>query len=367
MEFTNTGTEDKELLQQQVEGSGGGEYYHPTSVLSEIGLASQPSIFSLTFDEFQSSHGNHIGKDLGSLNIEELLKNICSAEESESPDPATCSGLQNQTSLKLPRTISMKTVDEVWRDFYPREENRSAIGGDVTVRDDEHGSITGREDESGAILGKMTLEQFLERAGVIREEIPSRENENSSVAINNTDSQPTTNTTTTGLSLGFPSATILPTIVIPHPIDQDTIFFPTTTTVGEVGDPVMMSNGGGLVESDAARYMGPSLSPTLPYVYDRGSFGKKKPGGVGVEKAVERRQKRMIKNRESAARSRARKQAYTTELEAEVKKLKEQNQDLQKKYDMLENEKNQAWEMVRQQQQQKKKPAPPSQPQRPFM
>ncbi|KAJ0587452.1 putative transcription factor bZIP family [Helianthus annuus] len=41
----------------------------------------------------------------------------------------------------------------------------------------------------------------------------------------------------------------------------------------------------------------------------------------------------MIKNRESAARSRARKQAYTMELEAEVAKLKEQNQELKRKAD----------------------------------
>jgi len=33
----------------------------------------------------------------------------------------------------------------------------------------------------------------------------------------------------------------------------------------------------------------------------------------------------MIKNRESAARSRARKQAYTVELEAELNHLKEEN------------------------------------------
>eukprot|EP00850_Spirogloea_muscicola_P019556 SM000193S05180 [mRNA] locus=s193:151034:152110:- [translate_table: standard] len=38
----------------------------------------------------------------------------------------------------------------------------------------------------------------------------------------------------------------------------------------------------------------------------------------------------MIKNRESAARSRARKQAYTVELEAEVTLLKEENMRLLK-------------------------------------
>lgn len=47
-----------------------------------------------------------------------------------------------------------------------------------------------------------------------------------------------------------------------------------------------------------------------------------------VERTVERRQKRMIKNRESAARSRARKQAYTNELENKVARLEEENKRL---------------------------------------
>ncbi|KAF8701030.1 hypothetical protein HU200_033925 [Digitaria exilis] len=54
--------------------------------------------------------------------------------------------------------------------------------------------------------------------------------------------------------------------------------------------------------------------------------------GVG---GSDRRKKRMIKNRESAARSRARKQAYVRELEMEVKLLQEQNQSLRVKYEKL--------------------------------
>jgi ABA responsive element binding factor len=45
-----------------------------------------------------------------------------------------------------------------------------------------------------------------------------------------------------------------------------------------------------------------SLSP-IPYVFSRG-----RKCGVALEKIVERRQRRMIKNRKSAARSQARKQ-----------------------------------------------------------
>ncbi|KAK1650483.1 hypothetical protein QYE76_068288 [Lolium multiflorum] len=50
--------------------------------------------------------------------------------------------------------------------------------------------------------------------------------------------------------------------------------------------------------------------------------------GGPVEKTVERRKKRMIKNRESAARSRARKQAYTNELENKISLLEEENERL---------------------------------------
>lgn len=46
---------------------------------------------------------------------------------------------------------------------------------------------------------------------------------------------------------------------------------------------------------------------------------------------VARIQKRMVKNRESAARSRARKQAYTSELEQEVAQLKQQNKKILEK------------------------------------
>ncbi|OEL23045.1 hypothetical protein BAE44_0015936 [Dichanthelium oligosanthes] len=54
--------------------------------------------------------------------------------------------------------------------------------------------------------------------------------------------------------------------------------------------------------------------------------------GVG---GSDRRKKRMIKNRESAARSRARKQAYVRELEREVQLLQEEIKSLRVKYEQL--------------------------------
>ncbi|XP_042023607.1 protein FD-like [Salvia splendens] len=52
----------------------------------------------------------------------------------------------------------------------------------------------------------------------------------------------------------------------------------------------------------------------------------------------DRRHKRMIKNRESAARSRARKQAYTNELELEVAHLLEENAKLRKQQEKFYRE-----------------------------
>uniref|UniRef100_A0A453R396 Uncharacterized protein n=1 Tax=Aegilops tauschii subsp. strangulata TaxID=200361 RepID=A0A453R396_AEGTS len=49
--------------------------------ISPFSLARQGSIYSLTFDEFQSALGG-AGKDFGSMNMDELLRNIWTAEES---------------------------------------------------------------------------------------------------------------------------------------------------------------------------------------------------------------------------------------------------------------------------------------------
>ncbi|KAK6121314.1 hypothetical protein DH2020_044940 [Rehmannia glutinosa] len=51
---------------------------------------------------------------------------------------------------------------------------------------------------------------------------------------------------------------------------------------------------------------------------------------VPLDKATQQKQRRMIKNRESAARSRERKQAYTVELESLVTQLEEENARLLK-------------------------------------
>jgi len=93
--------------------------------MTPLPLARQGSVYSLTFDEFQSSLGG-AAKDFGSMNMDELLRSIWSAEEVHSVAAASASAadhahpaargpvsIQHQGSLTLPRTLSQKTVDEV--------------------------------------------------------------------------------------------------------------------------------------------------------------------------------------------------------------------------------------------------------------
>ncbi|KAF3435412.1 hypothetical protein FNV43_RR22501 [Rhamnella rubrinervis] len=417
-------------------------------------LARQPSIYSLTFDELQNTLGG-LGKDFGSMNMDELLKNIGTAEETQIITATVGAGgvsnpggnLQRQGSLTLPRTLSQKTVDEVWRDLL-----REGGGGN------EGSGGGGTNLPRQQTLGEMTLEEFLVRAGVVREDAqqiarssnggffselyrpngsalgyqqPPNNTNGSALGYqqppNNTNGsalgyqQPPNNSN--GSALGYqqpyrnngfldnqvtqknnnsapnqpptlalniggvrssqqhmqqPSTQQHPLLPKPatiafaspkHLVSNSQLDSQGTRGVVGVAEPAMnttLVQGGGLPaggigmaglgaavspashrSSDVIRKSNvdtSSLSP-VPYVFSRG----RKSGGA-LEKVVERRQRRMIKNRESAARSRARKQAYTLELEAEVAKLKEMNQELQRKQaECMEIQKNQILETMDQQ------------------
>ncbi|TKY59083.1 ABSCISIC ACID-INSENSITIVE 5 protein 5 [Spatholobus suberectus] len=355
---------------------------------ANVTLLRQPSIYSLTFDEFQSTMGG-IGKDFGSMNMDELLKNIWTAEETqalafsagggEGHNPIS-GGLQRQGSLTLPRTLSQKTVDEVWRDLIKDS------GGPKDGSGNGGSSMPQRQPT----LGEVTLEEFLLRAGVVREDVPQqigKPNNNGSWF----DDFPRPNNST-GLLLGFQQPNrsngnlgervvegnnLVPKQPPPLSLNsnvnhsqrqaqQPPLLFPKPTTNVAFAAPMHLLNNAqlasparrgalmgvaehsmnvGMVGLATANMTAPGASPSskissdvitrsnvdtssmspVHYVINRG----RKSGAI--EKVVERRQRRMIKNRESAARSRARKQAYTFELEAEVAKLKELNRELQRK------------------------------------
>ncbi|KAK6776150.1 hypothetical protein RDI58_027151 [Solanum bulbocastanum] len=307
---------------------------------SNFSLVRQSSIYSFTFDELQSTCG--LGKDFGSMNMDDLLKNI---EESQAfPSSAAAGGnLQRQGSLTLPRTLSQKTVDEVWKDF----QKESVIANDASGTG---GSNFGQREST---LGEMTLEEFLVRAGAVQEDMQPAGYSNDVTFASGLPSN--------SVTIAFQQATQNPG----HQVAGNNIFnvvstttsspqqplFPKQTTVefasplqlgGSPGTRPPMSNpsantssvmqGGVMTMPVKGVSRGnidtSSLSPS-PYACGEGGRGRR--SCTSFEKVVERRRKRMIKNRESAARSRDRKQAYTLELEAEVAKLKEIKQELQKK------------------------------------
>ncbi|KAK9109211.1 hypothetical protein Sjap_017271 [Stephania japonica] len=407
------------------DGSSGGNGRPPGNI-GNFSLARQPSVYSLTFDEFQNTVGG-VGKDFGSMNMDELIKNIWNAEEAQAMASSfggaveggnSSLNLQRQGSLTLPRTLSQKTVDEVWRDLFKETTAAAAaatgVGGGGKDGNQNGGLNLPQRQQT---LGEMTLEEFLVRAGVVREDAqpPPKLNNNGFYGeLMNANNNP-------GLTLGFgqngrnnvvmgnqiaenriqaPSQS--PSVVMnangmrsphtqPQQKQQQQYLFPRQPNMGYtsplnvanvplagpgtrggivgVGEPIvnnsLIQGGmgiGGLGAAPAAvtvaspanqissngvsKNNGDFPSP-IPPVFN-GLRGKR-VGGV-VEKVVERRQRRMIKNRESAARSRARKQAHTMELEAEVAKLQEENRNLQKKQEeILEIQKNQVLEIINRQ------------------
>ena len=198
-------------------------------------LARQNSWYSLTLDEVNSQLGD-VGKPLGSMNLDELLQNVWTAEASkvvgiENEQMSSSSSLQRQASLTLARALSGKTVDDVWIEIQQGQKKR--YGDDVKTQDQE------------MTLGETTLEDFLVQAGLFAEASVSP-----NVGLNRMDSS------------------------TPQSLQQKT----------------------GLLHSPSIS----SLSDTKP--------GRKRDAPDAYEKALERRLRRKIKNRESAARSRSRKQ-----------------------------------------------------------
>ncbi|MCO5571055.1 hypothetical protein L7F22_024786 [Adiantum nelumboides] len=306
-------------------------------------LSRQPSIYSLTLEEIQNAI-NDPGKTFGSMNMDEFLKNLWTAEESqamvaamnssaENTNLARQSSLQRLNSVSLPPSLSRKTVEDVWKDIQ-RQSLADLTDGQPHRPQQQKRQVT---------LGEMTLEDFLVRAGAFREDADAN-------------SQMTNGGSTMCLySAGMPSAGVVSNN-LPPPMDPLTSPSLSTDWMnfgshhqhqqmlqqaeaaaaavkrGLAPPPLMTPSGNSSLYDGLADTSGLSqdaLASTLalsPAISDYAMHGRKRyTSEVVVEKTVERRQKRMIKNRESAARSRARKQAYTVELEAEVTKLKEEN------------------------------------------
>ncbi|XP_058750692.1 ABSCISIC ACID-INSENSITIVE 5-like protein 2 [Vicia villosa] len=287
-------------------------------------LAREGSLYNLTFDEVQNQLGN-LGKPLGSMNLDELLKSLWTSEAAQASglDSGATDAYMQQGQLAsgssmnppaLSGDLSKKTIDEVWRDMQQKKSSS--------------------QDRRTATLGEMTLEDFLMKAGVATtESFPTEDNAISGRV--DSQQQQQHNTSQQGHWMQFQ----IPPVQQSQPQQQHQHQhqnhqnnmmpgFASYMASHVVQQPVLDAG-----YNDAMVSISPSsLMATSSDTQTQGR--KRVASGVVVEKTVERRQKRMIKNRESAARSRARKQAYTQELEIKVSHLEEENERLKRLHEM---------------------------------
>ncbi|KAG5053600.1 hypothetical protein GLYMA_03G003400v4 [Glycine max] len=271
-------------------------------------LTRQGSLYNLTLDEVQNQLGN-LGKPVGSMNLDELLKSVWTVESGTDAYmhhgggqvvSAGSSLNPEQGSLTLSGDLSKKTIDEVWRDM---QQNKSV----------------GKERQP--TLGEMTLEDFLVKAGVSTEPFP---NEDGAMAMSGVDSQHNTLQHAHWMQYQLTSVQQQQ-----QPQQQNSVMpgFSGFMAGHVVQQPIPVV----LNTVRDAGYSEALPSSLMAALSDSQTAGRKRvASGNVVEKTVERRQKRMIKNRESAARSRARKQAYTQELEIKVSQLEEENERLRR-------------------------------------
>ncbi|KAL8133561.1 ABSCISIC ACID-INSENSITIVE 5-like protein 2 [Apium graveolens] len=276
-------------------------------------LGRQSSIYNLTLDEVQDQLGD-LGKPLSSMNLDELLKSVWSAEANQGiggvdfgdalpGNFGSSSSLRRQSSVSLAKGLSKKTVDEVWQDI---QEGQKKTRLDRKMR------------ERKSTLGEMTLEDFLVKAGVVAE----GEKNPGVVPVDDPIDLPQQSAPQQAPWMQYPTPSVHQLAQQQQQQNMFSVFMPgppIPQTLPVTANPMM---------DGYADAMSPSA--LIDTVSDTQAPGRKRNVVGVVEKTVERRQKRMIKNRESAARSRARKQAYTQELELKVSRLEEENERLKR-------------------------------------
>lgn len=246
-------------------------------------LARQNSMYNLTLDEVQTQLGD-MGKPLSSMNLEELLRSVWTVESNQSVGtsaevaaPVNQNAFQHQENIALTSDWGKRTVDEVWRDI---QESKNEVK---------------KTPKRQGTLGEMTLEDFLVKAGIvaapppdIKTSVPNAEME-PNIAPNFQQGQWTQYPQPQYQHL---QQGMMGLYVTGQPIPQ-----PMHMAPGQLVDVALQDNP---VAVPPPVIAGP-MDAQAP-VRKRGA-----PDDM-LERTVERRQKRMIKNRESAARSRARKQ-----------------------------------------------------------
>ncbi|KAI3465074.1 hypothetical protein Pfo_021737 [Paulownia fortunei] len=261
-------------------------------------LVKQGSLCNLTLDEFT------IGKSIN--NLGELFKNVISAEEclimqnpssssSSSSSPPIFHGNPN-----ISGALAKQTIDDVWNDI-ACQEHANTMKSHLPPAD-------------MSTIGEITLEEYLIQTGALN---------------------------AAGNQEGFVQNPVpLMAKVDQHMVrewQQQEVLLPMPVQA-IVGSNFQVSENGFENKMMDLGYLEKQLKMTAPtQAVAKYSDSQTETGKMRVftdermAKTVERRQRRMIKNRESAARSRARKQAYTNQLQHNVLQLQTTNNRLRKR------------------------------------
>lgn len=280
-------------------------------------LNKQGSIFSLTLDEIQLKSG----KSVGSMNMDEFLANLWNNVDenqvtSQPPDnnnnePITgnklvvetaepAATLTRQNSFSIPILLCKKTVEEVWSEIQKDQQPQRRCHVEPPQRQ--------------PTFGEITLEEFLVKAGVVQEPAtkpcppphspPIHRSSNDNTCLGSAYGMGLGPSACTMMALGF-SATqpSMGSNLLVNGYAAYPIYTAPTELVGQLANND--SNNG----DDKEKSQGMMLEAVGP------KGNRKRIIDGPHEVVVERRQRRMIKNRESAARSRARKQVGSCMIE----------------------------------------------------
>ncbi|KAK7284871.1 hypothetical protein RJT34_19625 [Clitoria ternatea] len=358
-EMSSQGEVESALEQQ------GNKNHHNSPLLGR----QSSSIYSLTLDEFQNSLCES-GKNFGSMNMDEFLSSIWNAEENQAiinssnvslSQPSTTTlrrqpSLPRQSSLSIPAPLCRKTVDEVWSQIQKEQDHSNSNNNNDNSNKNNNNVQNTEPAPRQPTFGEMTLEDFLVKAGIVREPCvpppPAAAAPHSHLHHHQQQQHygvhPNNNTT---MAPPFVGRHVMGGVVTNvaaaapgyHQVGESSGYVGNSKRDSGGGyppPPGVCFGGGGYGVAPAVGMVAPvspaNSSDGMVNENSGGQFGLDMGGLRGrkrmldgpVEKVVERRQRRMIKNRESAARSRARKQAYTVELEAELNQLKEENAQL---------------------------------------
>lgn len=288
-------------------------------------LARQSSVMSLTLEELQSSLCEP-GRNFGSMNMDEFMANIWNAEEFQAATATGGCSKQEGTQREPMMPVANGTGEN---GGLVRQANAAAQA--VVQPQMGSGGGGGGVAASGrqqVTLADMTLEDFLVKAGVVRGAFAGHGHAVVGMApipagrmgIQQQHAAPT---------MSYQVAAPAPNAVYPVLGDGTGYHngYPGAIAVVPPSQCVTAAVSPGSSDGVSAMTQAEMMS-----CIGNGGVGtvrkRDSPEDACTEKTVERRQRRMIKNRESAARSRARKQAYTVELEAELNHLKEENDRL---------------------------------------